>query len=230
MRLQLARLRKRTRGIDAVYCIDRPAIKPWWLLVAFLSGMAVALGTGELILNLRENRLELSAPKMHFLSGQPLARLHNAEEVPIDIQVTLYSGTKSHVFHSTQQRCVFSFNLWADKKPFSVAKLEPARQRKDNLSDRDAEDWCLSSSMIFDMSGLSITEPLWVSVDARVEVPQRNGGVLGGSVSESGVSLTNGLAALVEILSRPPQSGQARWTLTSDKFTLADLKRNGRGT
>jgi hypothetical protein len=201
-------------------------IRPWWLLVAFLSGLAVALGTGELILSLRDNRLELSAPKMHFLSGQPLARLHNAAEVPFAIQVTLFSGSKTHVFQQAQQRCVFSFDLWEEK--FSVAKLTPTRQRKSQLSDSDAEQWCLDTS--FDISGLSSTEPLWAQVDVRLEDTPRNGKLLSGSVSESGVSLTNGLTSLVEIFSRPPQSGQTHWSLSYDRFTLAEFRRGGRGT
>jgi hypothetical protein len=203
-------------------------IKPWWLLVAFLAGLAVALGSGELILSLRENRLELSAPRVHFLNGQPLARLHNAAEVPIAVQVTLFSGSKTHIFRNIQQRCVFSFDLWEEK--FSVAKLQPVRQRNTFASDRDAEKWCLSSVMSFDMSGISNSEPLWALVDIRLEDPPRTGGLLGSSVSESGVSLTNGLTSLVELFSRPPQSGQTHWILSYDRFTLADLKRTGRGS
>jgi hypothetical protein len=206
-------------------------IKPWWLLVAFLSGLAVALGTGELILSLRDNRLELSAPKMHFLSGQPLARLNNALEVPFAIKATLYSGTKTHVFHHAEERCVFSEDIWEDKpQKFAVARVEPVRQRITKLSERDAEQWCLGAVMSFDFSGLSTTEPLWVQLDVRLEDSPRNGGLLGGSVSDSGVSLSSGLANLVEILSRPPQSGQTRWNLTSDRFTLAELRRGGRGS
>jgi len=201
-------------------------IKPWWLLVAFLSGMAVALGTGELILSLRDNRLELSAPKLHYLSGQPLARLHNAMEVPFAVQITLFSGSKTHVFRQIQQRCVFSFDLWEEK--FAVAKLTPARQRSAHLSDRDAEQWCLNTT--FDISGLSNSEPLWAQVDVRLEDAPRNGKLLSGSVSESGVSLTNGLTSLVEIFSRPPQSGTTHWSLSYDSFTLADVRRTGRGS
>jgi len=201
-------------------------IRPWWLVVAFLSGLAAALGAGELILSLRDNRLELSAPRVHFLSGQPLARLHNAAEVPFAIQVTLYSGSKTHVFQQARQRCVFSFDIFEEK--FAVAKVEPPRQQKSHLSDRDAEKWCLDS--IFDMSGISSSEPLWAQMDIRLEDPPRNGGLLGSSVSESGVSLSNGLTSLVELFSRPPQSGQTKWILTYDKFTLADLKRSGRGS
>jgi hypothetical protein len=123
---------------------------------------------------------------------------------------------------------VFSEDIWEPTpQKFAVALLQP-RQRKSKLPDREAEKWCLDSVMWFDPAGLSDTEPLWVQVDARLEDPARSGGLLGGSVSESGVSLSSGLANLVEILSRPPSSGQTRWILNSDRFTLAEYRRKGR--
>ena len=68
------------------------AIKSWWLIVAFLSGFALAMWPRSLILNWRDNRLEFSAPRVHFLRGKPLELLHNAAPVPFDFQVTLWSG------------------------------------------------------------------------------------------------------------------------------------------
>jgi hypothetical protein len=202
-------------------------IRPWWLVVAFLAGLAVALGTGELLLSLRDNNLELSAPRVHFLTGTPLARLHNAAEVPFAVQVTLFSGRPDHVYKRSQERCVFSFDLWEEK--FSVAKLEPPRRRTSHLSEQDAEKWCLSTLLTIDVTGVRDTEPLWARLDIRAEDPPRNGSLLAGSVSESGVSLTNGLTSLVELFSRPPQLAQPHWPLSSEKFTLAELRKGGRG-
>ena len=42
------------------------AIKSWWLVLAFLSGFALAMWAEEVILNWRDNRLEFSAPRVHF--------------------------------------------------------------------------------------------------------------------------------------------------------------------
>jgi hypothetical protein len=207
----------------------KETIKPWWLLVAFLAGLAVALGSGELILSLRENRLELSAPRVNFLSGQPLARLKNATAVPFAIQVTLYSARQNSVINRTSGRCVFSFDIWQHEREFRVVTLDPPRQAS-RLSDRDAEKWCLTPLMTFDVSRVTRSEPLWARVDIRAEESPRTGGIFGASVSESGVSLTNGLASLVELFSRPPQSAQPHWDLKTEKFTLADLIRTGRGS
>ena len=51
-------------------------IKPWWVVAAFLSGLAFAMAAEELILSTQEeSRLEFSAPRVHFLVGKPLERL-----------------------------------------------------------------------------------------------------------------------------------------------------------
>src|SRR5207249_10127093 len=59
-----------------------------------LSGFAAAMWAEELILNWRDNHLEFSAPRVHFLTGKPLDRLRNAEPVPFDLQITLWSGNR----------------------------------------------------------------------------------------------------------------------------------------
>ena len=76
-------------------------IKPWWLIAAFLSGLAFAMAAEELILSTQESRLEFSAPRVHFLVGKPLERLRNASEVPFDFKITLWSGTRSHMLRQT---------------------------------------------------------------------------------------------------------------------------------
>ena len=59
--------------------------------------MALAMFAEELILHAHDTKLEF-APQIHFLTGQPLARLHNAAEVPFDMKVTLWTGNRNHVF------------------------------------------------------------------------------------------------------------------------------------
>ena len=44
-------------------------IKPWWVIAAFLSGMAFAMWAEELVLSTQESRLEFAAPRIHFLVG-----------------------------------------------------------------------------------------------------------------------------------------------------------------
>jgi len=53
-------------------------IKPWWVIAAFLSGLAFAMWAEELVLSTQEGHLEFAAPRVHFLVGKPLERLRNA--------------------------------------------------------------------------------------------------------------------------------------------------------
>jgi len=195
-------------------------MKAWWLLAAFVSGMALAMFAEELILRAHENRLEF-APQVHFLSGTSLARLHNAAEVPFDMKATIWSGNRNHVFAHNEDRFVVSFDIWEES--FKVTKATAPQKSVSHLNAAGVESWCMNQ-MSMDLAGLSGNEPFWARLEIRAEVPLRDSGLFGrGSVSESGISL----ASLIDIFSRPPQAEQPHWTLTSPRLTLDELRKRG---
>jgi hypothetical protein len=186
------------------------------LFAAFLAGMALAMVTEDLILRHRNNRLEFAAPHTDILTGQPLARLRNAAEVPFLIKTTLWSGNKNHVFTSAVDRFMVSFDLW--EQTFSVVKVAAPRKTASHLTATAVRDWCVSQ-MSLDTTGLTGTEPLWARLEIRAEDPPRDGSLLGDSVNSSGISLTT----LIEIFGRPA-GAQPHWTLDYPQFTLDSLK------
>ncbi|HEY1759613.1 MAG TPA: hypothetical protein VGG72_29840 [Bryobacteraceae bacterium] len=192
------------------------SIKAWWLFVAFLSGLALAMVAEDLILKHRDNRLEFSAPHTDILTGQPLARLRNAAEVPFVIKTTLWSGNKSHVFSSAVDRFIVSYDLW--EQTFSVVKAAAPRKSVSHLTASAVRDWCVSQ-MSLDTTGLSGNEPLWARLEIRAEEPPRDGSPWGDSVNSAGISLP----ALIEIFGRPA-GGQPHWTLDYPQFTLDSLR------
>ncbi len=195
-------------------------IKIWWLLAAFVSGIALAMFAEELILHSRENRLEFQ-PQIHFLTGQPLARLRNAAEVPFDFQVTLWSGNRNHVFRRIADQFVVSFDIWEEK--YSVTKLKAPRKTVSNLSAAAIESWC-TSQMAIDLTGLPGNEKFWARFEVRAENPGGDGGLFRtGGISDSGISLTR----LIEIFSRPPQRDQFHAALEAGPLTLDELRRRG---
>jgi hypothetical protein len=195
-------------------------IRPWWLLVAFLSGAALAMFAEELILSYHDNRLEFS-PKVDFLTGPALAHLRNAATVPIDINISVFSGAKNHLYGRSTDRFIVSFDLWEES--FSVVKTQAPRRTASHLSARAAEAWCFNQ-MSIETAGLAPTEQLWAHVDVRAEEPAKDGRLFGrGNVSESGINLTS----LIEIFSRPAQSQQQHWTLDAGPFTLNQIRRSG---
>lgn len=201
-------------------------ISTWWLLAAFFSGMALAMLAEGLILNTRENRLEFSTPS-HYLSGEPrlLARLHNAAEVPFQMQTTLWSGNRNHIFAQATKRCVVSFDLWEEK--YSAVTLTPGKapKKQSHLTATGAEKWCVDQ-MSLDITGLSSSEKLWSRLDIRAEDPSRDSALFGpGNIGEAGISLTS----LLEVFSRPPRAQQPHWIFdTEQPFTLDQLRRGGR--
>ena len=195
-------------------------IRPWWLLLAFLSGAALAMWAEELVLHLNENHLEF-APKINFLSGQALARLRNAAEVPFDINIALSAGAKDRLYRRSTDRFIVSFDLW--EETFSVVKTQAPRKSVSHLSARAAEDWCFNQ-LSMDTSGLSPTQPLWAHVDIRAEESPKQGGPFGrGNISDSGINLTS----LIEIFSRPAQGQQQHWSADAGPFTLEQLRHGG---
>jgi hypothetical protein len=196
------------------------AIKTWWLFLAFLSGAALAMLAEGLMMRATENRIEFSAPKLDFLSGKPLDRLKNAEAVPFDFQITLWSGTRNHVFRTLADRFVISYDLWEEK--FSVNKMVAPQRSAKNLSATAAESWCLQQMALTDLNGLSPTDKLWARLEVRAEDLSPSNAVpfTHGAVTESGISL-NGL---LELLSRPPPSPQSRIVSDAGPVTLEALR------
>jgi hypothetical protein len=192
-------------------------LKPWWVLVAFLSGMLVAMVAEDLVLDHRNHRLEFVVPHIDFFAGQPMARLRNAAEVPFVIRTTLWSGNRNHVFQSAVDKFVISYDIW--EETYSVVEVRAPQKKMSHLTAKAAQAWCISQ-MSLDTTGLSGDETLWARLEIRAEDPPRDGGVLGSSVNSSGISLTN----LIDIFSRPVGS-QKPITLDYSAFTLDSLKR-----
>jgi len=197
-------------------------IKTWWLVAAFVSGLALAMFAEELILNWRDNRLEFSAPRVHFLIGKPLERLHKAAQVPFDFQITLWAKNRTQEFLKVPQRFVISYDLWEES--FRVVKVHgPPPRMASHLTASQAEKWCLEQ-MPVDVSGLAGNEPFWARVDIRAQ-DGKPGPLFGReSITESGISLNS----LIDIFSRPAQREQPHWTLDAGPMTLDELKRSRR--
>ncbi len=201
-------------------------IKSWWLILAFVSGFALAMAAEELILSTHANRLEFSAPRLHFLVGKPLELLHNAAPVSFDVQATLWSGNHNHVFRRAAERFVVSYDLWEEK--FSVTKLQAPRKTASHLAALAAEAWC-KEQMSMDLTGLDPGEPLWARLEVRAQDGKEGGPVFGrGNISESGISLTS----LIEIFSRPAQATQSHWSVDAGPVMLDELlkRSHGRGS
>jgi hypothetical protein len=195
------------------------SIKLWWLLVAFLSGMAVAMFAEELILRAHDSRLEF-APQVPFLSAPPLlARLHNAEEVPFDMKATVWTGNRTQQFAHNEERFVVSFDIW--EETFAAIRMKEPQKQVRHMNAKALEVWCMSQ-MSLDLTGLGGSEPFWARLEIRAEKPEKDAGLFGQpSIGESGISLI----PLIDLFSRPPAPQQPHWELNSPRLTLDELRR-----
>jgi hypothetical protein len=198
-------------------------IKTWWLIAAFVSGFGLAMWAEDLALRWHNNLLEFSAPHMHFLTGKQLERLHNGAQVPFDLKVSLYSGTRDHLCCQLAERFLVSYSVWEEQ--FRVIKTQSPRQMVDHLDAADAEAWCLKQ-MPLPPSGIGDTEKFWARVEVRVPpVDGKTGNRFGrDSISESGINLTG----LIELFSRPPASTQFHTMSEAGPWTLGEIKRGSR--
>jgi hypothetical protein len=197
-------------------------IKTWWLVAAFVSGFGLAMWAESLDLHWRNNFIEFTAPHMHFLTGKPLERLQHGVQVPFDFKISLYSGTKSHLFSQLAERFLVSYDVWGET--FSVVKTQSPRSNITHLDAAGAEAWCLKQ-MTMNPVGLDDTEKFWARVEVRVPPDPRSASPFGrDSISESGINLTG----LIDLFSRPPASTQFHSMSEAGPWTLEEVKRGSR--
>lgn len=157
------------------------------------------------------DELRVAAPRIHFLSGRPLDRLHDGVSVPFDFQLTLFSGTRDTPFRRTVERFVISYDLWEES--FKVTRVRGARRM--GLSASGVEHWCLDNLAV-STAGVPPGSRMWV----RLEIRAQDSPEAVSAPSDPGISLTS----LIELFSRPARNPQ-HWTLDSTAFHLEDLER-----
>lgn len=179
----------------------------------------MAMFAEELILRAQGTRLDFSAPRVHYLTGRPLARLKNAEPVAFDFQARLATGSKGNVVKQNTARFVISYDLWEER--YAVTKTTPVRKTASHLTAAAAEAWCVQEMSMLDLSGVASNQPLWASLDIRAEEETEARLFSRSDISDVGINL-NGL---IELFSKPSRATQAHWALETGPITLDQLRR-----
>ncbi len=182
-----------------------------------LASLALPLRQGayaeSLLVRRDGERLRVSAPRLHFLTGKPLERLRNGSSLAVNAQLALLKDRGGAVADRAIGRCVFSYDLWEEK--FSVSALASPPRSISHLSSTAAETWCLDG-LSLPSGGLAREQPFWLRLELRAEDAKDRPGVVG----ESGINL----ARLIELFSRPSRTQQQTWLVEDGPFRLADLK------
>lgn len=180
--------------------------------LAGLELLALSASSEDLLVRRIADQVHVLAPRLHFLAGKSLDRLHDGALVPFDFQLSIAAGLKSNVVARSVERFTVSYDVWEEK--FRVVRLRDFRRSKPGLSANAAESWCLENLLV-PVSSLPADKPLWARLEIRSVEPRDVG-----ASSDSGISIP----ALIELLSRPPRAQQEHLTLESAPFRLADLK------
>jgi hypothetical protein len=182
-------------------------------LGAGLLSILTAQRAPDLFLSVENEELRVQAPKMNFLTGKPLERLHDGAAVLYIAQLSLSTDRFSSIRRRIHERFAVSFDLWEER--FAVARLGPARQSVSRLSGEAAQAWCMDRIRL-PVAGITRDADFWVRLEVRAEDPRE---------AEAAQAPAISLARLVEIFSRPPRDESPRWALERGPLRLADLNR-----
>src|SRR5262249_52881823 len=128
-----------------------------------LAGLALPLRQGayaeSLLVRRDGDRLRVSAPRLHFLSGKSLDRLRNGSAVACNAQLAMLRERGGPVSERAVGRYVFSYDLWEEK--FSVSALASPPRSISHLSSTAAETWCLDG-LSLPSAGLARDQAFWL--------------------------------------------------------------------
>src|SRR5438105_2490128 len=132
-----------------------------WLL----AGLTVPLSRAWELLQLQArydgDTLRVSAPGLHFLTGKPLARLEDGDDVAYLANLELFDDAHN-LLRQQRGRFVVSYALWEDK--FAVTQL--AGRSIEGLSAAAAESWCLDT-LALNTAGLAPDRYYWLRFGIR---------------------------------------------------------------
>jgi hypothetical protein len=175
--------------------------------------LAMSASSEDIFVRRFADQIRVLAPRLHFLSGKSLERLHDGVIVPFDFQLSIAAGMKTNLVGRAVERFSISYDVWEEK--FRVVRLSDFRKSATGLSAVAAETWCLENLFV-PAAGLPADKELWARLDVRTAEPKEQIP----STADSGISIP----ALIQLLSRPPRPQQDHWVLESASFHLADLK------
>lgn len=194
------------------YRIDRRS----WLLAGLAIGVSRLRAGETLEISFDGDNVRVAAPSLHFLTGKPLERLHNAATVTFLSQLTLSADREGRVIvKRAPERLVVSYDLWEEK--FSVTIPGRGQRRPFVGTAAQSEAWCLDNLAISAL-GVAPDRPFWLKFELRTADRREIANVVG----DHGVSLSE---VLIDLFSHKPGPGEFAVSRSVGPFRLRDLPR-----
>lgn len=190
----------------------------WGIVPACGTCLSVPPGAEDLEVRLVSGRIRVAAPRLHFVEGKLLERLHNGAPVPFALQLSLSTDRFVTTLARDIERFILSYDLWEER--ISAAKLGHPRKSNSGLTAPAAEAWCVSE-MAVAPAGFSDSQPFWVRLDVRAGDPD----AAAPAEAEDPMSL----ARLIDLFSRRTRGERTRWSAEGGPYRLAVLKNGPAG-
>ncbi len=153
------------------------------------------------------DQIRVAAPKLHFLTGNPLERLKNGNAVAFDFHLAIFGESKQSILRRNFDRFVISYDIWEER--FSISRMRTARSSVSGLTADAAEAWCLENIAV-STSGLPPDRPVWVRLDIRAQDTRQ-------ALSDQEAL---SLSSLIELFSRPGKREPNQWRLEAGPIRL----------
>ena len=190
------------------------------LILRTALGAAVALAvfirlsgqSAPLTVERESDRLRLSAPGLHFLTGEPLERLHDGRSVTYVFTASIHVHREGPSGRGVTRQVVFSYDLWEER--FAVVRLDDPKIAASHLTAVAAEAWCI------DLLVLPIrAAPADKTFVVKLECSLREEGA---QTADPPSAAT--FTGLIDLFSRKARATPPRWEATTLPLRLVDLK------
>jgi hypothetical protein len=156
-------------------------------------------------------RLRLHAPRLDFLAGPPLARLHDGRSVTYVFSASIQIHRGGPRVHGLTREVIFSYDLWEER--FAVVQRDDPKVAASHLTTAAAEAWCI------DLLALPArAAPADKAFVVKLECSLREEN----TPAADAASATT-FTGLIDFFSRRDPSPPPRWEAASLPLRLADL-------
>ena len=180
-------------------------------IVAALAWPAARLTSQSLTVTAASGLVHVRAPGLHFLEGEPLARLKDGQSVRVDFHLSVLArpGAAAAVQH--RQTLVLSYDLWEER--FAVTSPDAPSRSVSHVTSAAAEAWCVEQ-LAFPVSSLGPLGrlPFWIRLEYRV----RND--VSAERDEGGLTLQG----LIDVLSRRRKTGDVSHAIEAGPFRVQE--------
>ena len=181
-------------------------------IVAALAWPATRLTSQSLMVTAANGVVQVRAPGLRFIEGEPLARLKDGQSVRVDFQITVLAKPGEAAATQRRQAFVLSYDLWEER--FAVTSPDAPSRSASHLTSAAAEAWCVEQLAfpVGSLGPLGRNLPFWIRLEYRV----RND--VGAERDEGGLTLQG----LIDVLSRRRKPGDVSHTIEAGPFRVQE--------